>query len=236
MPELKMKLTSVRGYSAYEIALQHGFVGTEEEWLESLHGSEITVNNKSHDANNNINIYAANIPYGSSDEEKVISVKQKLKDLANADTAMAGDITDLETAVGGKLDTSKVYNGLDKTASGFALDARQGKALNDSIATKASQSALNSLAETVDGKVSAKTATVSIAAADWAGTTTVQKSVSGVTASNTVIVFPAGSSYVAYGDAVIRCTAQTSGKLTFKCTNIPTSSITVNVLILNGVE
>lgn len=27
-----------RGYSAYEIAVQHGFEGTEEEWLESLKG------------------------------------------------------------------------------------------------------------------------------------------------------------------------------------------------------
>ena len=25
-----------RGYSAYEIACQHGFIGTEEEWLASL--------------------------------------------------------------------------------------------------------------------------------------------------------------------------------------------------------
>lgn len=31
-----------RGYSAYEIAVQHGFVGTEEEWLASLHGADGT--------------------------------------------------------------------------------------------------------------------------------------------------------------------------------------------------
>ena len=29
-----------RGYSAYEIAVQEGFVGTEEEWLASLVGPE----------------------------------------------------------------------------------------------------------------------------------------------------------------------------------------------------
>ena len=28
----------IRGYSAYEIAVAHGFDGTEEEWLASLHG------------------------------------------------------------------------------------------------------------------------------------------------------------------------------------------------------
>lgn len=29
-----------RGYSAYEIAVQHGFVGTEQEWLASLQGED----------------------------------------------------------------------------------------------------------------------------------------------------------------------------------------------------
>lgn len=32
-----------RGYSAYEIAVQHGFIGTEEEWLASLHAGESAV-------------------------------------------------------------------------------------------------------------------------------------------------------------------------------------------------
>lgn len=33
-----------RGYSAYEIAVQHGFIGTEEEWLDSLHaGTEAVI-------------------------------------------------------------------------------------------------------------------------------------------------------------------------------------------------
>lgn len=31
-----------RGYSAYEIAVLHGFIGTEEEWLASLHGEDGT--------------------------------------------------------------------------------------------------------------------------------------------------------------------------------------------------
>lgn len=34
-----------------------------------------------------------------------------------------------------KLDKANVYNGLDKTADGFALDARQGKALKDALDT-----------------------------------------------------------------------------------------------------
>lgn len=36
-------LETIRGYSAYEVALIHGFEGTEEEWLDSLNGGLITV-------------------------------------------------------------------------------------------------------------------------------------------------------------------------------------------------
>lgn len=32
------RLTELRGYSAYEIALIHGFVGTEQEWIDSITG------------------------------------------------------------------------------------------------------------------------------------------------------------------------------------------------------
>jgi hypothetical protein len=35
-------LSAFRGYSAYEIALQNGFEGTEEEWLQSLQGASPT--------------------------------------------------------------------------------------------------------------------------------------------------------------------------------------------------
>lgn len=45
-------------------------------------------------------------------------------------------LEDLPVAYGAKLDKANVYNGLDKTASGFALDARQGKALNDALSGK----------------------------------------------------------------------------------------------------
>lgn len=34
--EGRLYVAGTRGYSAYEIAVQNGFVGTEEEWLQSL--------------------------------------------------------------------------------------------------------------------------------------------------------------------------------------------------------
>ena len=58
-------------------------------------------------------------------------------------------------------------------------------------------------------------------------------SVTGVTASNTVVVTPAPASYNAYCEYGVYCSAQASGTLTFTCDEVPTSSLTVNVLILN---
>ena len=39
----------------------------------------------------------------------------------------------VKAALDAKLDSASVYNGLDKTVAGAALDARQGKVLNDKI-------------------------------------------------------------------------------------------------------
>ena len=37
----KIDLGRVVGKSAYEIAIEHGFVGTEQEWLDSMFHNEI---------------------------------------------------------------------------------------------------------------------------------------------------------------------------------------------------
>lgn len=58
-------------------------------------------------------------------------------------------------------------------------------------------------------------------------------SVTGVTASNIVIVSPAPNSYVAYTTSNIRCTTQDAGALTFVCDNVPDSALTVNIVILS---
>ena len=55
---------------------------------------------------------------------------------------------------------------------------------------------------------------------------------SGVTADNDLVISPASSSHDAYVEAGVRCTAQTSNRLTFICTEKPSSNLSVNVLIL----
>lgn len=56
--------------------------------------------------------------------------------------------------------------------------------------------------------------------------------VSGVTSSNYVIVSPAPASYDDYCEAGIYCSAQGTNSLTFKCDTAPSSSLTVNVMII----
>lgn len=75
-----------------------------------------------------------------------------------------------------------------------------------------------------------KTATLNVAG--WSSNAQTV-SVSGVTASNVVIVAPAPASFEDYGKAGIYCSAQASGSLTFKCSKTPTAAISVNIVILN---
>ena len=57
--------------------------------------------------------------------------------------------------------------------------------------------------------------------------------VTGATASNTIIVSPAPSSYAQWVDNRVRATAQSADKMSFAADTNTSASITVNVLILN---
>lgn len=72
---------------------------------------------------------------------------------------------------------------------------------------------------------------VTIATSDWSAKACT-KSVTGVTASNNIIVAPDPSDYLAYAAAQIRATAQGSGTVTFACETVPNGSVTVNILIM----
>ena len=76
------------------------------------------------------------------------------------------------------------------------------------------------------------TITVTLTSAGWSSSTQTVTA-TGVTASNTVIVSPAPANIQDYANAWIYASAQGSGTLTFTCEEVPTSAITVNVLIMN---
>lgn len=84
---LNMNLQTWRGFSAYEIAVQNGFEGSEQEWLESLHGTDgktTSVNGIGH-LNGNIALNGSDIPVSASD-------KRPLSELAVLVDALSGAI------------------------------------------------------------------------------------------------------------------------------------------------
>lgn len=82
------------------------------------------------------------------------------------------------------------------------------------------------------GAAAASTATTaSLPAASWSSNAQTV-SVTGVTASNHVIVTPAPASFVEWGECSVRCTAQGAGTLTFACEEVPTNALAANVLIV----
>ena len=73
--------------------------------------------------------------------------------------------------------------------------------------------------------------TASILTSDWASNSATVTA-TGVTSSNTVILSPDTSSYTDYVSAGIKCTAQGTNTLTFSCSTTPSSTVTVNVVII----
>ena len=84
------------------------------------------------------------------------------------------------------------------------------------------------------GAVSMNTVSITLSASSWSSLSQTV-SVTGVTANNAVFVNPAPntSNYEAYIKYGVRCSAQTSGKLTFSCDETPTIAITVNIAIFS---
>ena len=121
--------------------------------------------------------------------------------------------------------TFQVYNGENGTGTGTVKAASYNGNVYSSVDSSGTL-ALNNI------QAQHASLSVTIATSDW-NNGTCTKTATGVTASNTVIVSPASSSYVAYGEAQVRATAQGTNQITFTCTDVPSSSLTVNVAILN---
>lgn len=82
----------------------------------------------------------------------------------------------------------------------------------------------------VDGKKAALS--VVLPGASWADNTQ-QVAAPGVTENNHVLVTAAPESFVPWGEATVRCTAQGAGVLSFACEEVPSRDLTANILIMN---
>lgn len=85
--EIRMQLENWRGYSAYELAKKNGFAGTEQEWLDSLHGRDggvASVNGVGHDENGNVAITAEQLPVSADDQRPMSVVAKDVDKLTSA--------------------------------------------------------------------------------------------------------------------------------------------------------
>ena len=71
---------------------------------------------------------------------------------------------------------------------------------------------------------------ITLTVAGWSGNSQTVTA-SGVTANNAVVVSPAPSSYLSYGEFGVYCSAQATNSLTFACDSTPDVALTVNIFI-----
>jgi hypothetical protein len=86
-------------------------------------------------------------------------------------------------------------------------------------------------AEALGGAIPSTTKTATLSAGGWSSKKQTV-TVSGITASQHLVIAPAPASYVAYGESMVRCVTQAANSMTFQCEDVPTSNLTVNVLIV----
>ena len=73
---------------------------------------------------------------------------------------------------------------------------------------------------------------VTLTASGWGSNKYQSLTVPGVQADSNIIITAAPGSYIAYAEAGVRCAGQANYTLAFKCEEIPTVDLAVNVLIL----
>ena len=117
--EIKLYLENWRGCSAYEIAVQNGFNGTQKEWLESLKGGELqlTVCGKGVDNEGNIVLHASDIKVLDGG---LYTIAEKLSELDE-----------------NKLEADAIVDSLESDEAQKALSAAKGKTLNKAVLKKA---------------------------------------------------------------------------------------------------
>lgn len=225
---LTLNVESCRGFSAYELAVQHGFQGTEAEWLGGMVAEgNVTVNGQSKDVNGNITLAAQHLSTskGETVENALAENAQALcavaASLAQTDAALAETQSDLAAMDADKLDKSRLFNALTQTEAGYALDARQGRELEQRLATRAVAQAFTVLLP-VEGWASEADSTYTQTAA-----------VPGVQPADTLVVSAAPACHTAYCEAGVYGSAQGAGTLAFTAAQLPEAPLTANVLAVH---
>ena len=212
-------------------------------------GKVVNALNNAHIDENGHLVYTS--PGGSTvDLGEVVGSSIQSIDRTSGTGAQGTTDTYTVTLTNGDTTTFQVYNGKDGSGAGdmtksvydpqgkaqdiFAYaDAKQAKITASGLLKGNGSGGVSAAVKGTDYAAPSVGVSVTLRASDWnANAKTQTVSVAGVTATANCIITAAPDSYMAYAEAVVRCTAQGAGTLTFACETVPTADVAANVLIM----
>lgn len=235
-PQLSAEIETFRGYSAYEIAVQNGFTGSEKEWLASLHASSGTVNGIGPDETGEIKLRAGDIPMSAEEnadtvDEAINKVKGKADAAVRYDAAQS--LTDTQKA------QARTNIGATSATDVDTKVAGSVKATEAQTFTNAQKAQ----ARTNIGAAATASYTATLTVAGWTGSAapyTQEATVTGILASDSPFVdvdmsgLTSADEMTAAQDAfglILKATAG-AGKITFAASDKPDVALTVKIKVV----
>ena len=125
---------------------------------------------------------------------------------------------------------SSAYN--EASAANTAASNAQAAADYAKKSANSAKSDASNALSVANSKTSKKNLTVRLSASGWKNNSQTVTA-NGVTSSNDVFVTAAPSSYAVYAECMVYCTSQGSNSLTFGCVSVPSTEVSVNVIIFD---
>lgn len=191
-------------------------------------GAVNSVNGKDPDPTGNVRVNAEDITTngGQSIEAVITDITDRLGEKA---ASVNGQLPDTDGAITVKAENINASSG--KTVQ-TELEEKQLKIILTGLLKGTGNGGVSAAAHGVDYQLPIKTATVTLSTSGWSANAQTA-SVADVTADSIVVVAPAPASRKAYIEADVYCSAQGNGTLKFRCEDVPSAALTVNVQIIN---
>lgn len=191
-------------------------------------GAVSSVNGKDPDPTGNVRVNAEDITTngGQSIEAVITYITEELD---KKTSSVNGQLPDTDGAITVKAENIKASSGKTVQAE---LEGKQPQIASTGLLKGSGNGGVSAAAHGVDYQLPIKTATVTLSTSGWSENAQTV-SVADVAADSIVVVAPTPASRKAYIEADVYCSAQGNGTLTFRCEDVPSAALTVNVQIID---